>query len=118
MFLVGIFSTHITYIILALLYIFGYGSYALNSKKEYTQNIEPTKNITVKKECKDLKNITDHYCYNTYHKDCQKICKKNIQIKNYAYHIKYMKKNVFECLIWCSYNSSLPNITRPSPIYS
>lgn len=117
MFLVGIFSTHITYIILALLYIFGYGSYALNSKKDYTQNIEPAKNITVKKESKDLKHNTDHY-YFSYHKDCKKVVNKNIQIKNYPYHIKYKKKNVFECLIWCSYNSSLPNITRPSPIFS
>lgn len=46
MILIGLFSTHLTYLLLAAIYIFGYGAYTLNCKQKQCENkSEPAKQI-------------------------------------------------------------------------
>ncbi len=117
MFLVGVFSTHITYIILALVYIFGFGSYALNQKKQHTELANSDKVIMVEKKQSILHSETTYY----YFADGSECEKSPIQrLKPIFYFKKYnqTKYKLFDTLEWTSYNSSLPNTTRPSPIFS
>lgn len=113
--LVGVFSTHITYIILAIVYIFGYGTYALNLKKNSTEEIELSKVITVNDNKKSLNNKNDFHYYSC-NKKCVKTCNKPVKRQNFALPYKRQKLKLLDRINWSSYNSTLPNITRPSPL--
>ncbi|TLX73425.1 hypothetical protein E9993_15015 [Labilibacter sediminis] len=116
MLLVGVFSTHITYIILALVYIFGYGTYALNYKKNQSEEIDSQKTIFVNLDDKSIDTSKDFHFEDC--KECIKSC--SIQKKE-QYHVlnpKRQKFKIIDTLNWTKYNSSLPNITRPSPIFA
>ncbi len=114
MFFVGVFSTHITYIILALIYIFGYGSYALNSKNNKENNLTECKSITYKKAIHSNNYKTFYIGKNSY----QKVNNKKTDthhISNVILGVKIHKYKVLDCKTWTSYNYLLPNTTRPSP---
>lgn len=114
MFFIGVFSTHITYIILALVYIFGYGTYALNFKKLDTKVGTDSINISFENIKKSTTNQSSFYYEDVNQKDVSS----SINItKPFIYPpvIKRIEKQTVDCKSWTSYNSTLPNITRPSP---
>ncbi len=118
MFFVGIFSMNITYIVLAIVYIFGYGTYALNQRKtsddDFAQiNVE---RFNIKVEPTDYTNsncfvYSLHSCYTqqkTVVKNKQKSLSKTVDF-SYKYY-------VFDFSFRINYNQQLPVTTRPSPI--
>ncbi len=114
MFFIGVFSTHITYIILALVYIFGYGTYALNSKKYSAEENLNIKTLSYQEPVKSEHCNTFFFC--KYSSDCcpETQCNKH-KIKKYNTDFLYKKLKVFDSKIWTSYNFHIPNTTRPSP---
>ena len=114
MFLIGVFSTHITYIVLALLYIFGYGTYALNLKKQKHEELAEAKSISFGKT--ELKKDSATYFFNKQTcKSCTKaIARQFIKIKHCC-NKKEVKKKSLIYPVWTCFNHTLPNITRPSP---
>lgn len=117
MLLVGVFSTHITYIILAIVYIFGYGTYALNLKKNNTEDIESSKTITVSNCNKSDDNKKDFHYYTSCN-ECIKTVQKPVKRQMFALQFKHQKFKPLDTLNWTRYNSTLPNITRPSPLFA
>ncbi|MCW3785362.1 hypothetical protein [Plebeiibacterium sediminum] len=114
MFFIGVFSTHITYIILALIYVFGYGTYALNLKKQKGEDHTEYKSITYQKPAYS-KPVKTFYVSKITHNSCSEIKVKEHAIKTYNYRFIKHKLKTFDCKSWTSYNYQLPNITRPSP---
>ncbi len=117
MFFIGVFSTHITYIILALIYVFGYGTYALNSKKQKSEDITEYKSITYQK----LSSSTEVKTFYVSKGTC--ISYSDITVKEHSiktYNLRFIKHKfkTFDCKTWTSYNCQLPNITRPSPMFA
>ena len=115
MFFIGVFSTHITYIILALIYIFGYGSYALKFKKQTNEDNADFKTITYQKTANSVSETT---CFFT-EKNCNSYKKtqtSKVDINNYNICFICKRLKAFDCKTWTSYNYQLPDITRPSPL--
>ncbi len=117
MFFIGVFSTHITYIILALIYVFGYSTYALNSKKQKSEDIPLDKSITYQKPSTSTVVKTFYVNINTCtsYSDTKE---KKQSIKTYNIRFIKHKLKTYDCKTWTSYNCQLPNITRPSPMLS
>jgi len=56
--LIGLFSTHLTYLLLAAIYIFGYGAYTLNCKQKQAENkSEPAKQIAFESAKSDVSSL-------------------------------------------------------------
>lgn len=70
MILIGLFSTHLTYLLLAAIYIFGYGAYTLNCKqKQGEMKSEPAKQIafdTAKADASSLQQNDSFYWEDAY----------------------------------------------------
>ncbi len=73
MILIGLFSTHLTYLLLAAIYIFGYGAYTLNCKqKQGEDKSEPPKQIAfeaAKPDAFSLQQKDSFYWENAYNAD-------------------------------------------------
>ncbi len=117
MFFVGIFSVNITYIVIAIFYIFGYGTYVYNQKKNTDSNSSAyaAKKITIKTES-SKKDYSDCFIFHHYsHSDHKKEVKNNkftaFRKASAVLKIYY----IHNCSYITSYNQQLPNITRPSP---
>jgi hypothetical protein len=114
---VGLFSTHLTYIILAIIYIFGYGTYALNTKQKHAENKNPEHSITTEKKRLNTSCEKNTYFYHEFNKNEVKNCKtKNIRYLHLSISIAlpFMSADLVN---WTSYNWSLLPETRPSPLY-
>ncbi len=114
MFFIGLFSSHIVYIILALIYIFGYSTYALNSKEPTPKENIDLKTITYQNPTPE-NYICTYYFYNNINDCCEISNTNNVILKKHSNEYLYNKLKVFDCKNWTSYNYQLPNIARPSP---
>jgi len=115
-FFVGIFSTHITYIIIALIYVFGYGSYALKSKSNTTNDHLDLKIIAYQNPEIICPETT--YFFHKTHDCCEVIKKSSEDTINYRANFLYKELKVFDCNSWTSYHYQLINNTRPSPLFA
>jgi hypothetical protein len=98
MFFFGLFSTHIPYIILTVLYLLGYGAYSINSVREkIADNIQNEKVIeySPKVNSGDLAQNNSYY----FHKNYQKLFKsisfsiqKQITVHFFAVKYKFVKE--------------------------
>lgn len=120
MFFSGVFSMHITYIILALLYLFGYGSYALNSKSkadflyvDASKNISPytTSNHTTNTQ----KNYHTHKSKTSYLIDNE--TSRFVRIIKKIAHFKRTK--IYHKSLLCKSIRLIqtPDLARPSPFF-
>ncbi len=116
MFFIGVFSTHITYIILALIYIFGYGTYALKSKKHSNEENLDIKIIAYQEPAK-IDNSNTYFFYKYTSDCCEETQSNKIKLKIYYTNFLHKKLKVFDCKTWTSFNFQIPNTTRPSPLY-
>jgi len=117
-FFVGVFSTHITYIILALIYLFGYGTYALNSKKKTEDETIAKKVIyyAPQKSTQDSQN--DYQYHNHISLISESKTKRTEVIKNFEAVFKLSKLHINDPFCWTFTLNKLPNLARPSPIFS
>ncbi len=117
-FFIGIFSMNITYIILAIVYIFGLGTYAYNQRNNADDNDIAVleKRITIKTDSSD--NIYSDCFFYVSHVRIK--TEKENKEKQYAIHCKITilpnKKYLVNSDWWSSYNQQLPDMTRPSPL--
>ncbi len=97
MFFFGLFSAHIPYILLSVLYLAGLGVFSFNSIKSKSQEKQPNDKIIYHSKCNSHKVILkkDTCKFN----DFSKKQIKNIACKNYFIQVFYKKCNRFKILI-------------------
>jgi L-cystine uptake protein TcyP (sodium:dicarboxylate symporter family) len=113
---IGLFSTHLTYIIIAVIYIFGYGTYALNVKQKQSESNNTKHSITAQNKNQHTVNKNSSYFAQTYSNNKTTACRKNkISYTIFSETLSFSFKSV-DHEKWISYNWSLLPDTRPSPV--
>ncbi|SMO85662.1 hypothetical protein SAMN06265379_11017 [Saccharicrinis carchari] len=122
MVLIGLFSTHLTYLLLAALYIFGYGAYALNCKqKQAEQTDKQAKQIAFQTKEKSNACLQQQHTY-YWSRSC---CEETVIAGTTNQKVKF-NFDIFEIIKaqehFCSllYYLKLPNTfsSRPPPVFA
>ncbi len=117
MILIGIFSTHLTYLLLAAIYIFGYSAYTLNCKKNQNENLNdnPVKKITYNLSESKSSGEQEDCFYWKYDISDKLIADINESIKFNFNILKNIKVKKSVCLLFYHFYSYPDFTSRPPP---
>ncbi len=121
MVLVGLFSTYFTYLLFAVVYIFGYGAYALNCKKNQCSSKEDLpKQIAYNNEETESTSVNKNDCfYWSEVGDTQLLIIEEEPVLNDNYNIlKNIKAKEHFCSLRYNYKIISRLIARPPPFFA